>query len=343
MNRKDDHIRFALEQDVISNDFDKMNFIHHGLQKISFDEIDLSTSFSGFNYNFPIYINAMTGGSDQAKSINDKLSLIANHFSIAMATGSASIVIKNPDMADSFSIVRNNLPDGIVMANIGADKKIEDAQYAISLLNADILQIHINQVQEMIMPEGERDFTNWHDNIKRIIENISVPIIIKEVGYGMNVRTIKLLKSFGAKTIDISGKGGTNFSIIENNRRDISMNYLNSWGLSTVQSLLEASLVKDVEILASGGIRNPLDVVKALSLGAKAVGLSSYFLKLVVNNTIEDSIKNIEQFLDEIKVIMTLLGARNIEELKHTELIFNQDIINYINQRNINISILNSR
>lgn len=335
MNRKDDHLKYALKQKTYDNDFDKIRFVHNALPSISFYEVFLKTSFCGFNLRFPIYINAMTGGSDQAYIINDKLSKLANYFNIPMASGSVSTAIKDSSLIDTFKVIRQNHPNGIVIANIGADKTYEDALKAIAILNADMLQIHLNVVQEMVMPEGDRDFRNLENNIKEIIEKVNVPVIIKEVGFGMSFNTIQKLKELNVKTVDVSGRGGTNFAEIENARREEEFSSLNSFGLSTVESLLEASLINDMEILASGGIRNPMDVVKALALGAKAVGMSKYFLDLVTNNTQAEAIYKFEKFLLEVKTIMTILGIKKVEDLKGAELIFDESILSFMKQRNI--------
>lgn len=335
MNRKDDHIKYALKQEAINNDFDKIRFAHNALPNVSFHEVSLKTSFSGVNLRYPIYINAMTGGSDQAYLVNDKLSKLANYFNIPIASGSVSAAIKDQSMIDSFKVIRQNHPNGIVIANIGADKTYEYALKAIEILNANILQIHLNVVQEMIMPEGDRDFRNLENNIQEVIEKVIIPVIIKEVGFGMSFNTIQKLKKFNVKTIDVSGKGGTNFAIIENARREEKFTSLNSFGLSTVESLLESTKVEDMEILASGGIRNPMDVVKALALGAKAVGMSKYFLDLVNNNNQVEAINKFEKFLLEVKTIMTVLGAKRIEDLKNVELIFEESILSFMKQRKI--------
>lgn len=335
MNRKDDHIKLTLVQQPQNNDFDKIRFIHNGVNLTSLSEVDLSTMICNKILKYPIFINAMTGGSKLAKEINNKLSLIANHFNIPIASGSLSIALKDSIYEDSFTIIRDNNKDGIVISNIGADKTVKDALRAIRMLNADILQIHINKAQELIMPEGERDFKNWQNNIKSIIEEVDIPVIVKEVGFGMSRKTIDTLKGLGVKTVDISGKGGTNFAKIENARREKSIPYLNDWGLSTVESLLEASGINDIEILASGGIRNALDIVKSLALGANAVGLSSYFLKLVTNKNIDEAIKEVEGLFSEIKIIMTMLGCNKINDLRDVELIFDESLYSFIQQRKI--------
>lgn len=343
MSRKDEHIKYALSQEFGTNDFDKVRFVHQALATTSFDEISLKTSICGLDIPYPFYINAMTGGTDTAYEINDKLSMLASLFNIPIASGSLSIALKDPEVRKSFTILRRNHPGGIIMANLGADKTLIQAQRAKELLTADIMQIHLNVVQELIMPEGERDFRNCEKNIQSIVKEIGIPVIVKEVGFGMSKKTIHSLKSLGVKTIDVSGRGGTNFAKIENLRRDVQLDYLNDWGLSTVESLIEASSVEDIEILASGGVRNALDIVKSLALGAKVVGLSLFFLKLVSTHTLEDSIKEVEKLITEIKTIMTILGTKTIDELKYTEIIVEDSLLSYINQRQINESILLKR
>jgi isopentenyl-diphosphate delta-isomerase len=340
MNRKNDHIKYALEQDVILNDFDKIRFVHRAIPKISINDISLKTTICGRDIDVPIYINAMTGGTDKSKQINEKLAIIADHFQIPIATGSMSIALKDPDLIETFTIIRKNNPNGLVMGNLGADKSVGEAKKAIEMVDADIMQIHLNAIQEIIMPEGERDFTSWYDNLKTIIQEVSVPVIVKEVGFGMSRYTISGLKAIGVNTIDISGRGGTNFAIIENKRRENKMDYFNNWGLSTVESLLEATTIKDIEILASGGIRNAMDIVKALALGANAVGLSSFFLKLVTGNTIEVAIEKTQQLINDIKSIMTILGITSVKNLKRTEIIVDESIYNFMKQRKIEDYIL---
>lgn len=337
MNRKDEHIQYALSQGVKCNDFDQIRFVHNALPNISLDEVDITTRIGKHDFTVPIYINAMTGGTKQALELNDALSRIAESCNIAMASGSLSIALKEESVMDTFLVIRKNNPHGFIMANLGADKNIKDARKAIALLGANALQLHLNAAQEIIMPEGDRDFSSWEKNVKEICEMSLVDVIVKEVGFGMCVETMRRLRGLGVKIIDVSGNGGTNFAQVENSRRKISVDYLDSWGLSTVESLLEARSVENVEILASGGIRNPLDAVKALALGAKAVGMASWFLKLVKENTVEDAVIKTNQFILEIKQIMTLLGARNLRELRTKPIVLSNELRNYCIQRNIKI------
>ncbi len=320
MNRKDDHIQYAYAQPTKTNDFDLIKFVHHAFPEINEGDIDLSVSMFQKRFPLPFYINAMTGGSEQAKSLNERFAMLAKHFKIPLATGSVSAAIKNPSLADTFTVIRKVNPDGFVIANVGAGQTVENAKKAIQLINANALQIHVNAVQEVVMPEGDRDFSGWLSSIQKIKEHISVPLIVKEVGFGMSKKTIGQLLKIGVELIDVAGQGGTNFAVIENQRRNKAFSSFDDWGISTVQSLINAKNYPQAQIVASGGIRTPLDVVKSLALGAKIVGLSGYFLHLVKDHTHEEAVEKLNQFIEEMKMIMLVLGKKNILALKETEL-----------------------
>lgn len=328
-NRKDDHVKLAEKffGEAKVSDFDSIRFVHHSFPEMKVEEADISTSFATFTVDQPFFINAMTGGSEKTKEINEKLATVARETKLPIASGSLSAAIKDPSLIDSFTIIRKVNPKGLVFANLGAGHNVENAKKAIDILEADALQIHCNVVQEIIMPEGDRDFSNWLSNIEKMVKSLEVPVIVKEVGFGMSRKTIKELKDIGVKTIDISGFGGTNFAKIENYRRSTSnYDYLEDFGQSTVISLLEAQeFVSNTDIIASGGIRNPLDVVKALALGAKAVGISGLFLNMVLNDGVEKTIEIINNWKVEIASIMTLLGKRKVSELVNADIvIFNE-------------------
>lgn len=300
-----------------NSDFDNIRFIHHSLPEMAVDEADISTSFATFTVKQPFFINAMTGGSDRTKSINEKLAIVARETGLPMASGSLSAALKDPTLIDSFKIIRKVNPNGLVFANVGAGHTADNAKKAIDIMEADALQIHLNAVQEIVMPEGDRDFSDWLRNIESIVKSVAVPVIVKEVGFGMSRETIRKLKDVGVKTIDISGSGGTNFAKIENYRRGSNrFYYLEGYGQSTVISLLEAQeFMKDTEIIASGGIRNPLDIAKTLALGARAAGIAGMFLNMVLNDGVERTIETINSWKMEIASIMTLLGKRKVSEL----------------------------
>ena len=318
-NRKDDHIKYALEHESDYNSFDDVELIHSSIPKYNLDEIDLSTHFASHDFEFPFFINAITGGSKNAKKINQKLAKVANECNLLFVTGSYSAALKNSD-DDSFNIVKKENPDLQLATNIGIDKNYTAGITAIKALNPLFLQVHVNLMQELIMPEGSRNFNEWENNLKEFVQNIEIPIILKEVGFGMTEDTIKQGVRLGIKTFDISGRGGTSFAFIENMRRKNSLDYLNNWGQTTVSCLLNLKDYTDkVEIIASGGVRNPLDIIKCLVLGAKAVGLSRTILELAVKYDVESIIKIVENWKTECKMIMCALNTKNIKELQNTK------------------------
>lgn len=334
-HRKDEHFFLAEKfHQNQTNDFDEVRFIHQGLPEIALSEVNLQPDI--FNWQYPFYINAMTGGSAQTKKLNAALARIAAATGIAMAVGSESVAIKYHDLCDTFAIVRQYNPHGFIIGNIGAGNNYQAAQQAIKMINADALQIHINAAQEIVMPEGDQQFY-WCDNIHNIITQAKIPIIIKEVGLGMSKQTIAKLINLGAQYIDISGRGGTNFIKIENERRSQKeYAFLENWGQSTVESLFESQNYQaKTHILASGGIRNALDIVKCLRLGAHAVGIAGTILHALLHNGENATITMISQWQDEIKHIMALLGAHNLTELRQKDIVISSNLVNYIKQRNL--------
>jgi isopentenyl-diphosphate delta-isomerase len=333
MNRKDDHIHASLNQPFIENDFDHVRFVPDTLCFTDVSEVDIKIQAFGFEFDAPIYINAMSGGSDKSLEINKKLAMIAKACHIPIATGSVSAAIKNPEWIDSFKVMRDIYKDGCIIANVGLSQTKEGAQKAIDILDANVLQVHLNAAQEITMPEGDRIFSFWPERLRSMIKHVNKQVIVKEVGFGMSRESIETLKSLGATYIDISGKGGTNFIQVENERRKTPLKGFESHGFSTVESLIEAREIKDIHILASGGIRDPYDVVKALALGAEMVGLSGYFLKLVHDNEIEEAIEKTKTFIESIKMIMAVLNVKNTKELRKLPLVYSASLINFINQR----------
>jgi isopentenyl-diphosphate delta-isomerase len=248
MNRKDEHIKYALKYQSPYNSFDDMELIHRSLPDYDLSEIDLHTHFAGRDFDFPFYINAMTGGSEKAKAVNRKLAQVAQATGLVMVTGSYSAALKNP--GDDSYPSKADYPDLLLATNIGIDKPYELGLQTVEEMQPIFLQVHVNLMQELLMPEGEREFRSWKQHLADYATKMPVPVILKEVGFGMDLKTIETAYGLGIKTFDISGRGGTSFAYIENQRGD-NRSYLNDWGQTTVQSLLNAqSMVDKVEILA---------------------------------------------------------------------------------------------
>ncbi|HEO0586308.1 TPA: type 2 isopentenyl-diphosphate Delta-isomerase [Streptococcus agalactiae] len=318
-NRKDDHIKYALKYQSPYNSFDDIELIHSSLPKYNVNDIDLSTHFAGQSFEFPFYINAMTGGSEKGKAVNHKLAQVAQATGIVMVTGSYSAALKN-DEDDSYPTT-DLYPDLKLATNIGLDKPVPAAESTVKAMNPIFLQVHVNVMQELLMPEGEREFHMWRFHLKEYVDNIQCPLILKEVGFGMDLQSIKDAYDIGITTVDISGRGGTSFAYIENQRgRDRS--YLNTWGQTTAQSLINAqSMMDKMDILASGGIRHPLDMVKCLVLGAKAVGLSRTVLELVERYPVDDVIAILNSWKEDLRMIMCALNCKKITDLRQVNYI----------------------
>jgi len=336
-NRKNEHVSLS-EKFYADGDssFKDVSFVHHSFPHCDVKDVSLNVSLEGLQFTSPFFINAMSGGSAWTGKVNEKLAVIARETGLAMATGSVSAALKDPSQADTFRIVRQTNPNGLVFANLGAGHGLENAKRVVDLLDADALQIHLNAPQEIVMPEGDREFSNWIENVQSIVDGLEKPVIVKEVGFGMSRETVKLLESIGVTLIDISGKGGTNFAQIENYRRkDFKLDDFEAWGQSTVVSLLEAQeSVNKASIIASGGIRRPMEIVKALALGASVSGLSSQIMHMALDD-VDEAIATLLNWKEEIRRIMTLLGAASVEDLRKTDLIISGQSAEWCEARDI--------
>ncbi|HEC2217535.1 TPA: type 2 isopentenyl-diphosphate Delta-isomerase [Staphylococcus delphini] len=336
--RKNEHVRLALAQsDTLQSDFDRIQFVHHAIPEMDVEEVTLLPNFKALQMSHVLYINAMTGGSEWTAKTNEQLAQVAKATQIPMAVGSMHAALKNPAVRHSYAVAREHYPEGQIWANVSADVTLEEAQAAIEMIQANALQIHVNAPQELVMPEGNRQFKHWLTRISEIVKGVKVPVIVKEVGFGMSYDTIQQLIDAGVSYVDISGHGGTNFISIENERRQFKdMDYLKDWGQSTVVSLLEArNLSSRVHVLASGGVRHPLDAIKALRIGAEAVGMSRPILKMLHEEGVEATIEYVEDFKTQMAYIMTLLNAKNITELRQAAIVFDPYLKNWIQQRQL--------
>lgn len=312
--RKDEHIKYAKSQVITENDFSKIRLIHHSIPSVNFSDINLETTYLGHTFSYPFYINAMTGGNKKGNALNYKLAKLASLYNIPFFVGSQSLAFKEKGVKEQYIALRKAFPHLFIVANINPNFTLAMAKEAVNMLNANALAIHVNSIQELVMIEGDRDFSKWLTNIKTIVEGVNVPVIVKEVGYGMHLVTIEKLISIGVKNIDLSGTGGTNFTKIETDRKKENDSPFIDFGLSAVESLLIAPPTEGVTYFASGGIHSGVNIVKALALGAKAVGMARYFLDLSDLEMAEAQEKLDELILD-IKKTLVLLNAKEVTEV----------------------------
>jgi isopentenyl-diphosphate delta-isomerase len=344
--RKWDHIRFALETgQVRSNALDDIHFVHQSLPELNINDVRLEHSFGGLSLSSPIFINAMTGGGgEKTLRINKELAAAARMTGTAMAVGSQMAALKDPSERYTYETVRNENPNGIVIGNLGSEATPEQALAAVEMIAADALQLHLNVVQELTMPEGDRDFTGVLKRIERIVNRINVPVIIKETGFGMSRETIAALVSVGVSIVDVGGFGGTNFAKIENMRRKTALPFFDDWGIPTAVSIIEAKAdFSDVCVIGSGGIQNSLDIVRGIAIGADAVGVAGYFLKILIEDGLEALIEEIETIHKEITILMTALGAKTIADLKNAPVIISGESYHWLKQRGIDTTEFSRR
>ncbi|QNP74724.1 type 2 isopentenyl-diphosphate Delta-isomerase [Streptomyces roseirectus] len=345
-DRKDAHVRYATEQHRRHsghNPFDDVSFVHHALAGIDRRDVCLTTRFGGITWPTPLYINAMTGGSPTTGAINRDLAIAARETGIAIATGSVSPYFADASVADTFRVMREENPDGFILANVNANATVEKARRAVDLLRADALQIHLNAIQETVMPEGDRSFAAWGPRIAQIAAGVDVPVIVKEVGFGLSRETLARLKETGVRVADVSGSGGTDFARIENDRRERpDYAYLDGWGQSTPACLLDAQGI-GLPLLASGGVRHPLDVARALALGASAAGASGLFLRTVLDGGAPALTALLRSWTDQLTALMTALGARTPADLARCDVLVHGDLRAFCADRAIDTRRLATR
>ncbi|KMJ59773.1 isopentenyl pyrophosphate isomerase [Bacillus sp. LL01] len=344
--RKMDHIQHALTTGQLrQTGFDDVMFVHQSLPDRAVTDIQLNTKIGELTLSSPIFINAMTGGGgSETLEINKGLAEVAKICNIGLAVGSQMSAIKDNDEAATYEVVRKVNQDGIIFANLGSEATVDQAMRAVDMLKANAMQIHLNVIQELVMPEGDRDFSGALRRIERIVSALHVPIIVKETGFGISRETAKQLFDVGVSVVDVSGFGGTNFSKIENERRTSRMEFFDNWGISTAASIAEVkNALPDRPIIGSGGIQRPMDIAKAIALGASAVGIAGYFLKVYIEEGQGALVKLIHQTHDELKWMMTALGALTIEQLQQVPLVISGETFHWLNQRKVDCTIYSNR
>ncbi|HOA35783.1 MAG TPA: type 2 isopentenyl-diphosphate Delta-isomerase [Bacillota bacterium] len=338
LSRKDEHIIILLKQRPGLADFSDIHFVHNCLPERDLDEVTLETSLLGRKLGSPLFINALTGGTPLSKRVNAALAGVARDCGLAMALGSQMAALDDPLVEDTFKVVREVYPEGLIWANLGSYATPELARRAIEMVDAAALQIHLNVPQELAMREGDCRFRGTLRRIKEIAAAVERPVIVKEVGFGIAREQAKLLIEAGAAAIDVSGRGGTNFMAIEGrrSRRPLSPEFL-TWGLPTAVSLLEVldAAAGKAEVIASGGMFSSLNIAKALALGAQAVGIAGYPLYLLIKRGRRALFREIRRIERELRHILLMTGSASLEELRQVPLVITGFTGEWMKQRNL--------
>ncbi len=332
--RKADHIRINLEEDVafpsLTTGLENYRFIHQALPEIDLGEVELGVTVFGKRLSAPILVSSMTGGAKEAQRINRNLATAAQKHKVALGVGSQRAAIENEALTATFR-VRDVAPDILLFANLGAVQLnygygVEQCRRAVEMIEADALILHLNPLQEAVQPEGDVNWRGLLGKIEQVCAQVGVPVIAKEVGWGISPQSARRLLDAGVAAIDVAGSGGTSWSQVEMHRAPTEhlrrlAGAFADWGMSTAQSLQEVRQVRsqlgqeDVHIFASGGIRSGLDIAKCVALGADLVGLAGPFLKRAVESP-EAVCEEMALLEAELRVVMFCSGVGNVDGLR---------------------------
>ena len=329
--RKEDHIRINLEEDVsfdqLTTGLEAYRFVHQALPELNLAKIDLSTSFFGKSLRAPLLISSMTGGIERAQGINRSLAGAAQAAGIGMGLGSLRAALEDPSLAESFC-VRPAAPDILLFANLGAVQlnygyTVDDCRRAVEMIGADALILHFNALQEALQSEGNTNFAGLLAKVETVCKQLEVPVVAKEVGWGFSQETARRLCEAGIAAIDVAGAGGTSWSQVEMHRADTEARRrvaatFRDWGIPTTESIqMVRRGAPHLPIIASGGVRNGLDVAKTIALGAHLAGMAGPLLKAAEIST-EAVLETIEVTAAELRTAMFCIGAASLAELRDT-------------------------
>ncbi len=348
--RKSDHIRINLEENVqfpsLTTGLERYRFVHQALPELDLDEVDLSGRVLGKRLAAPILVSSMTGGAAEAGRINRNLAAAAQACGLAMGVGSQRAGLEQADTAATFR-VRDVAPDILLLANLGAVQlnygyTVNQCRRAVEMIEADALILHLNPLQEVVQAGGDTRWRGLLDKIAAVCAGVGVPVVVKEVGWGISAQAARRLIEAGVAAIDVAGAGGTSWSQVEMHRAPTERlrrlaGAFADWGIPTAESLAAAAAVRrelgraDVHLFASGGIRTGLDIAKCVALGADLVGLAGPFLKRAVESA-EAVIEEMELLRDETRVALFCSGAADIAAVRRPGVLVAQERVGHVQQ-----------
>ena len=351
-DRKRQHVELAVSEGSQSQRSALWRDVHlvpDSVPDVGPDDVDLSVDFLGHRLRAPLLISGMTGGHAQALEVNRNLALAAAELGLAIGTGSQRAALVDPALVDTYSVVRDHAPDAFVIGNIGMSQLIEqldgpplgraEIERAVSMIEADALAVHMNAVEELIQPEGDRNMRGMREGIANAVQWAPVPVIAKETGAGIARETALRLSEIGVAAIDVGGVGGTSFARIEAMRakavEDVTAARVGrtfaDWGVPTVLSILEAGEA-GLPLIGTGGVRNGLHAAKAIALGATLVGMGGPFIRAALDGP-EAVIAEARLALEELRVAMVLTGTRDIVGLQSLQPVLVGSVAEWVAER----------
>ena len=339
--RKAEHLEICTDPDSYSVENGStmlagVQLIHRSLPELNADDVDTSAEFLGSRVSLPCFISSMTGGSAEAFKANKDLARVAQKARIPVGMGSIRVLFRNPDVIDHFKL-KELAPDVPVFANIGgAQLRDRDNRALIEFirrLEVDAIAVHLNPGQELSQPEGDRNFQGVLAGIAGLCEECPVPVIVKETGFGIGPDEAGALIDAGARYVDVAGSGGTNWMTVEGYRLNEPVRQVTDefagWGIPTA-ALLAASGSFRGRILASGGLRTGMDVVKSVVLGAVSAGLALPFIRAVTEGGVEGGLAFVERIQTVVRTAMVLTGSRTIIELRNAPHVTSPDLDRFV-------------
>lgn len=329
ISRKADHIRINLEEDVAAKGvragFDEWRLQHRALPEIDLDDVDLSTRFLDRRLGAPFLISCMTGGTERAHVINVRLAGVAQERRLAMGLGSCRVLLEHPEVLPTFDM-RDIAPDVPLLANLGAVQLnrgigVAECRRLLEMLRADALVLHLNPLQEALQPEGDTCFGGLLPQIARLCAGLRAPVIVKEVGWGIAPDLVTALVDAGVAAVDVAGAGGTSWSEVERHRMNDAVRArvaaaFAGWGIPTADAVRQARIAApSTTLIASGGVRDGVDIAKALALGADLAGLAGPLLRAAATG--EDTLmETVEVLLEELRLAMFCTGSARVRDLR---------------------------
>ncbi|NPV49772.1 MAG: type 2 isopentenyl-diphosphate Delta-isomerase [Candidatus Methanofastidiosum sp.] len=348
--RKFEHIKICLEEDVQSkyNYLEDVSFVHSALPELNFDDIETGIKLFGKNLSFPLFISAMTGGTEEAFKINKALAKACQKTGIGMGLGSQRAMIEDHSLTYTYDI-RKYAKDILLIGNIGLPQfvkgyGIKEAEYAVEEIKADMLAVHLNSLQEVSQPEGDLFFKDGISTLKKLKENLEFPLIVKETGAGISKETAETLKFLDG--VDVAGVGGTSWSAVEyyrSKQHKETVKKLWNWGIPTPLSIAECKAAGIKTVIGSGGVRTGFDIAKCIALGATACGIALPFLKLAVEENVDGLVEKIETIKREFKIAMFLNSCQSPSDLKNRPLFLTGDLAKLMQQRGMDFHYFNYR
>lgn len=328
--RKKDHVDLTAQGQAAyqkTTGFERFDFVHNPLPEVNFSEISTGVSFLGRNFDFPLFISSMTGGYSRAGAVNSIIASFCEKHNLPFGVGSQRVMLEKPETAETFSVVREYAPSAFIAANIGGCQLIDgltdkEINLLIDSIKSNACVVHLNPLQELMQPEGDRNFKGILKGIKELVNSVSVPVIVKETGAGIPGDTAEMLADLGVAAIDVSGAGGTSWSKVENLRSGKKISGFDEWGIPTVDCLTDvrSKINGRIPIIASGGIRDSFDIAKSLCLGADMAASAQPVIKAIIESGESGLEKWYEELVLNLKRIMCLLGVSKCNKLMEEHL-----------------------